>query len=280
MDWKRVKGILIIALLVVNAFLAYTLYQDRERVETEALDRSLIINLLTKHDIQLDESLMDTGTDLPNISLKLQNYDLVTLQEAFTPYSSYENDHILQAQTYINQNKQLVYMTTSVDEYLDTHTLSEDQAIQQAYALIESLGFPTSDVYLKSTGQTGKKMIINFGQMINGHQLIDSHMTVKYNNKNLLEFDRVWYDILRVYDIETADYSAEYALYDFVGQVSDKLPNRERSLTIENIQLVYKLSLKDDINQLNDFNLEGDARIHWKITTSDQKSYLVKAMID
>lgn len=280
MDWKRVKTILIIALLFVNGLLAYTLYQDRKVEETGFLDRDLVIELLAEHDVYVEEGLFDAEVIAPNISLILQSYDLNTIQDTFDEVAVYEDKDISANTTFIVQNKELNYTTSVNDVNLSTHTLSEDVVIENAKSLVETLGFSKDDLYIKDIGHTGKKMIINFGQTINGHALIDAYTTVKYNNNQLLEFTRVWYDVIETYEIETADFSTEYALYRFVGQISHKQPNRKKSLTIEDIQLVYKLSLEETIEGLDGFALEGDATIYWEITTSDQKSYLEEAMID
>lgn len=280
MDWKRVKTILIIALIFVNALLVYTLYQDNKVEEVSLLDRDLVIQLLSEHDIFVDESLLDAEVTAPNISLSLQAYDLEMMQEIFKKTAIEGHEKIQQAHIEIIQDKELNFTAAVEDTQLSPHTLSDEQTIENAKTLIHSLGFSTDDLYIKDIGQTGKKMIIIFGQMVNGHALIDGYTTVKYNNEDLLEFKRVWYDVVESYDVERADYSTEYALYRFVSQISHKQPNRIRSLTVENIQLVYKLSLEETIVDLDGFALEGDATIHWEITTSDQKSYLQEAMID
>lgn len=48
MDWRRVKTILIIALIVINLLLAYIIFENKQTENSTVIDRSLIIELLTK----------------------------------------------------------------------------------------------------------------------------------------------------------------------------------------------------------------------------------------
>lgn len=279
MDWKRVKTILIIALLFVNALLLYTILEDKEADRYAPINRQLIIELLEEHNITVDEEILDLDMDISNVTLKLQSYDLQSALNVFEEYSDYGTLKILSPSAYILQSKQLTFTTYAEDESLPINELSDEMAIEKGKDLISQLGFQLDDIYVKKIGHTGKKTILTFGQIIDGHSLDDSYTVIKYNNEHLLEFSRVWYDAVETSEVKKEFYSPEYALYKFVGEVYDKQPNRERALEIETMNLVYRLSA-NDVESLDDLVLEGEAFIKWEITTKDNKSYLINALID
>jgi hypothetical protein len=105
-------------------------------------------------------------------------------------------------------------------------------------------------------------------------------MILKYNNDTLLEFQRVWYDVVSLTHVEKDFYLPEYALYNIMGQIYDRLPDRQRSITVNDLSLVYQLRPVGSENNLEELVIEGEARIYYQITTSDGEKYLSNALIE
>lgn len=141
------------------------------------------------------------------------------------------------------------------------------------------MGFSKEDVYLKSVGRTHEKSIVTFGQRVNGFVLRDSEMIIKYNNDNLLEFYRLWYDVIDEQAQGFIFYEPEYALYEFLIQLNANSPDRKRPLEIETFDMVYQLS-PDDVPDIENSVLEGEARIYYRVLTSDQEVFLIQGVID
>lgn len=277
MDWRRVKTILIMALIVINILLAYIIFENNKIEKSTAIDRSLIIELFDQRNIGIDENLLDLNPNLSNISLKLQTYNISDYEKIFIKNSLFEENENVRHEVKIEGGKALSFKTYG--GMLDPVNLSDDVILENAYELIKSLGFHQEDLYLKSMGRTHEKSIITFGQKINGYILRDSEMIIKYNNDNLLEFYRLWYDVVDIQAQDFIFYEPEYALFEFLTQVEERRPNRKQALDLVDFDLVYQLS-PDEVPNIENSVLEGEARIYYRVLTSDQELYLIQGVID
>lgn len=277
MNWSRVKTILIIALLGVNLMLAVFILERQDKAESPTIDRALILELLDKRLIDVGDDLFDIKQNMTNISLDIQRYDLQKAEETFKSFSAFESKVNVRLETNIEQNKALTFKTYG--GMLNPVVVSDDDLKDQAYALIKALGYDLEDTYIKSIGATHEKSILTLGQKINGHVLRDSEMIIKYNNDNLLEFYRLWYDVSESYDGENTFYQPEYVLYQFMGDLYERFPKRQRPIAIETFDMVYQLS-PDQVPDIENSALQGEASISYRIVTSDQVVYLIQAIDD
>lgn len=277
MDWRRVKTILIMALIVINILLAYIIFENNKIEKSTAIDRSLIIELFDQRNIMIEEDLLELNPNLSNISLKLQTYSISDYENKFINNSLFEENENVRHDVQIEGGKALSFKTYG--GMLDPVNLSNDVILENAYELIKSLGFSQEDLYLKSMGRTHEKSIITFGQKINGYILRDSEMIIKYNNDNLLEFYRLWYDVVDVQAQDFIFYEPEYALFEFLTQVDERIPNRKQTLEVIDFDLVYQLS-PDEVPNIENSVLEGEARIYYRVLTSDQEVFLIQGVID
>ncbi|MCH4886882.1 hypothetical protein EZV73_04845 [Acidaminobacter sp. JC074] len=273
MDWKRIKLILIVALIFINGLLAWTLYSENKIIETASIDRNLILDLLEDKSVSLDPDIISINQDIDNIKLNMQSYDEEFMTSVFTSHSDYPDDRLAFQPLEFPRQGELLYEALE-DGILEATVLSDDKIISQAYGLMDDLKISRDDVYLKDVGYTGKKTILEFGQKFQDRVIRDSHMILIYNNENLLSFSRVWYDVEGTGKVEETFNSPEYALYDFVRILYNRNPNRERALEIIDFQLVYQLNSDDDGAAV----VEGEANIFYEITTSDGETYLVNAI--
>ncbi len=277
MDWKRVKTILIIALVGINALLGYTIYNDKKVGQVSTLDQELIIGLLSDKQVDIDPDLLDVSFDIPNIALTIQTYDETFVNTVFDTYDNYNKKLLHRLMKPINTT--LIYETVETS-VLDATVLSDDDVLEQAYILMDELKLSRDDIYLKNQnnlGRTGKKTILEFGQVYNGIVIRDSYMIIKFNNENLLNVERVWYDVVELDNKEREFLSPEYALFEFSRQLYNQNPNRERSLTIDNFSLIYQLrdtTIADNSNIL----VSGEPSVHYEITTSNDDAYLINAI--
>lgn len=275
MDWKRIKTILILALIGINVLLAWTLYVDNKETVIDELDRMQVISLLEDKLVMVSPEMLNTNTDIDNISLNIQTYDADFVKSIFDNHDDYDEKDIYSTLIDTTQNNEMIYETDY--KVLKGTYLSDETVTDQAYALIEELGMRLDDIYLKDIGHTGKKTILSFGQKHNGFVIRDAYTIVKYNNENLLSFKRAWYDVVDIRENKNDFISQEYALYEFLGQLYDRFPNRERALEIDVIQLVYQLRVNTETIGFNVLADKGDPSIFWEIITSDGQSYLIEA---
>lgn len=277
MDWKRVKTILIIALVGINALLGYTVYNDKNESQVSTLDQDLIIDLLNDKQVDIDPDLLDVSFDIPNIALTIQTYDETFVNTIFDTYDNYNKEQLHRLIKPIDTT--LIYETVETS-VLDATVLSDDEVLEQAYVLMDELKLSREDIYLKNPnklGRTGKKTILEFGQVYKGIVIRNSYMIIKFNNENLLNVERVWYDVVELDNKEREFLTPEYALFEFSRQLYNQNPNRERSLTIDNFSLIYQLrdiSIADNSNVL----VSGEPSVHYEITTSNDDAYLINAI--
>ena len=277
MDWRRVKTILIIALILINILLAYIIFENNKTNKSTAIDRSLIVELFDQKNIKIEEDLFDFNHNLSNISLKLQSYNISDYENKFINQSLFEENENVRHEVKIEAGKALTFRTYG--GMLDPVSLSDDKILENAYELIDALGFSQEDLYLKSIGRTHQKSILIFGQKIKGYILRDSEMIIKYNNDNLLEFYRLWYDVVDVQAQDFVFYEPEYALFEFLIQLDERIPNRKQALEVVDFDLVYQLS-PDEVPNIENSVLEGEARIYYRVLTSDQEIFLIQGVID
>lgn len=273
MDWRRVKTILILALIVINGMLGWTLYRENIAQKPVEINRQMVIDLLNDKSVTVDEKILDVNHDVKNITLKVQSYDTEFVTSIFDKHDDYPDSRITAQPVSIPGGMELSFEAVE-NSLLDPTYLSDEAVLEQAYSLLDELKISRDDVYLKPIGHTGKKTIIEFGQIYNDMIIRDAYIVIKYNNENLLRFQRVWYDVVETGSIKRSFHSSEYALYKFISSLYNNNPNRERALEIVDFQLVYQ-SNKDDKNA---FIIEAAANIFYEITTSDGETYLIDAI--
>lgn len=264
---------MIVALIAINALLGWTLYNERKIVELDQIDQDLIVDLLADKYVAIDKNIIDVNQDIENVNLNLQVYDEEFVSSILDNHNDYTDNRIVAQPIEFPQKGEIFYQA-SESVFLESTVLSDDEIINQAYMLLDELKISKEDVYLRDIGYTGTKVILEFGQKYNDRVIRDSFLTVIYNNKNLLSFRRVWYDVEGTGTREKTFNSPEYALYDFVRIIYNKNPNRERTLEIVDIQLVYQLNTDEEGTAV----VEGEANIFYEITTSDGETYLVNAI--
>lgn len=272
MDWKRIKTILILALIAINILLGYSIFKKNELVgEIEKVDRSTMLSFLNEKKINVEESLLEKKIDISEVEVKISSYDINHINNSLKGY------HINGANDYTLDviKNELIYDSQISHSDYKQYKLSNKQSIQNAKALLQNLGFDLSDIYIKEVGTTGRVVIIKIGQMIDGKIFTDSEMVIKFNNNILLSFNRIWYDVLEVKDSNKVILSPEYVLYEFVGKEFDRKPNRKNEIEIINMELVYTLN-PDKLGYI----VEGETSIYWQITTSNDKeeSYIINAI--
>jgi len=272
MDWKRIKTLLIIALFFINALLAYTYLSEGREVPDASIDRSLVIDMLADKDVIIDPSILEVSHDLSNLALMIQTYDESVVGPVFDKHEQYENKALKRIVHDIDSR--LLYETVETG-ILDNTYLSDEMMLEQAYKLMDELQLDREDVYLISTGRTGKKTIFEFGQVYGGIAIKDSYMIIKYNNESLVSFERVWYDVTEN-ELNSGKYkSVESALYEFSSKLYNQNPNRVRELNVVSFSLVYQLR---DLSDTGDtMTISGQPNIYYEITTSDNNTYLVEA---
>jgi len=278
MDWKRIKSILIMALIVINGLLGWTLYQEKRDPKSDTIDRTQMIALLEDKRVTIDPELLETNTGIDNVTLAIQTYDEDFVKSVFDKHDDYDDKDIYSTLTNTTQNNEMIYETDY--KVLTPTYLSDEVVLEQAYALIEELNISIDDVYVKKIGHTGKKTIIEFGQKHNDFVIRDAYMIIKYNNENLLSFKRAWYDVVDTNITQNIFLSQEYALYEFIGKLYNRFPNRERPLEIESFQLVYQLRIETGTLDYNELAEKGDPSIYWEVATSDGETYLIEANRD
>lgn len=272
MDWKRIKTLLIIALVFINILLGYAFFQEKREGPNVSINRTQVIEMLADKRVIVDPAILEVAYDLSNLSLMIQSYDEDIVGPVFNAYAQYE-DNALKRIVHPIDSK-LIYEAVETGILKNT-ALTDEVMLAQAYDLIEELGLSREDTYLKHTGRTGKKTIFEFGQIYNGLVIKDSYMTIKFNNENLLSFERVWYDVTEN-EINTNKYkSVELVLYEFSGKVYNQNPNRVRVLNIESFSLVYQL--KDLSDESDNIPISGQPNIYYEIMTSDKNSFLIEA---
>lgn len=276
MNWKRIKTILICALIAINLLLGFTIYENiKIENSTAEVGRVQILNLFSQKNILMPEDIFEVNLEIANLEVKISSYDLEKME---TVFDVYKTNTVTNRKLEIIENE--LTFTTKY-EVLDATFLSDEILLENAHKLVKELGFSVEDVHLNEIGRTGKKTIFSFSQIINDSIITDSNMIISFNNENLIGFKRLWYDVLSTSKTDKNFCSPEYALYTFLGLEYDRFPNRKKDVSIQSIKLVYRLNSGTDDNNSGKKVVEGDAGIYWEIKASnDSEPYYVYAIKD
>ena len=113
MDWKRIKTILILALIGINVLLAWTLYVDNKETVIDELDRMQVISLLEDKMVMVLPEMLNTNTDIDNISLNIQTYDADFVKSIFDNHDDYDEKDIYS--TLIDTTQNMFIGQTHID---------------------------------------------------------------------------------------------------------------------------------------------------------------------
>ena len=214
MDWSRAKSIIIIALILTNVFLLYTLQVLPKGAEAE-IDASSVAKALELKGIRLESEIPLSRPELAPLTVEYASEDG---QKSLSSYTSLKGD--------------------------------PEEATDGAYAklcedIMESLGIDIKYAVLDSfeRDNTGGKETarLRYRCEAEGIVLDASSFAISFEDGRLKELKNDWISPLAVGRVKNRILGASYSLMDFMAEAGN-FSEEGQGLIIEDIKLVYWLN--------------------------------------
>lgn len=211
MNWMKVKIILIIFFLIINALLVGILVS--RNLDTVPNSESIshdVYDILKARNITVDRQIIDTS------------YGLAKAADAY-PVSSEESDFLsnLISKSEKDENGNFIYNGSVIGIFDNlVHFESVDKKYNDAEAYFESVGFDFKDAYPVSSEGTETDGTVIYLEKIDGLEVFGAKATVKISSGKVSSADVVWYEITEGHSKNTKTISIADALLDFAADKS------------------------------------------------------------
>ncbi len=253
-DWSKAKNILIIAFIITNIFLIYSIEKDmfdKDSLEARS-ERKIkeVVDILEKRSIRVEADIPIEVMALPILDVEYTTYEIGEVQELFSSQGKI---------TLLNNDKVLHYKRDIFSR--NNINFTEEEANQEAEEFLKKYRFKSKDVVFWSSKPLGNQYKILFKQEYKGRILEDSYMSLIVTNEGVAEFERMWLKPLKLGTNKMEVMPSSKGLLKFMeDDVSD-----EEEIVITKVDLVYWL----DISQNSFTNWEsvesGTAIPAWRI---------------
>lgn len=278
MDWTKTKSILIIALIITNCILGVYIYNQKQmenvKWSNEKNELNEMIKVLEDRNIFINKSVVFEEEKAVNIEVAYQVFDIN--QEA---YKFFGEDAVISDGFVTYKKEQLEILDTLLlyknNGYREVSlSITEDEAQNMGHSYLEKHGFWTDDVYLSSINKDYKGYELMYKQQYNGKFIENSYMRLHVVNRGIQEFERKWFDILKVDREPVQIIPASKALFYLIGEIYEEDPARSSEVNIISVDLGYRL----DTSIFSSNIYSGEVSPYWRIITEDNKEYFIKAL--
>lgn len=249
MDWAKAKSILIIAFIITNLFLGYSVLRDSEAQDyayTVSEERiNDIKSILQEKNIIVKADIPQEIIQLPKLTVKYETYNRNEIEEKFPGFISVDEESIKYSRDHeivrVPEHQKSIIYTNNSTEPSTTLELDEKKAEEIARDFIKRHGFLSDDVVLWNINGKYGKYEIEYKQKYKGMTLNDGYMKLKVKAGEVTEFERRW---LKPIDVKTFDKTVIPATKALLLALDDLKKEKEDSeVVITDIDLVYSLQM-------------------------------------
>ena len=205
MDWKKIKKILIIALLVANAILfCYSNYNNfRLRNESTRIDFVReVSDLLAEKNISLDTNIPRRSKKLPSVLVSFETSSEEDINDRYfrgkgkVARPSTDLAEISLGDEYVNllNGRRVFYENRNKENKYKLDSLEEAQNIAQKFLLDKK--YDTRDIYLSYYQVDGDKYILNYTKIFDSLPVESSYTNFVIDARGVMSMDRLWLDVL------------------------------------------------------------------------------------
>ena len=227
MDWKKIKKILIIALLVANSVLFfYTKYNDF-RLRNESTRRDFVREvtaLLAEKNIELDTKIPRQTKKLPSVLVSFETSSEEDINDRYfkgagnVERPSTDLAEISLGDEYVNlvNGRRAFYENRKKENNFKIDSLEEAQNIAQKFLLDKK--YDTRDIYLSYYKIDGDKYILNYTKVFDSIPVESSYTNFVIDARGVMSMDRLWLDVLDKSDQKIYLYPAPRALLSLLNK--------------------------------------------------------------
>lgn len=273
MDWKKIKKILIIALLVANSVLFfYTKYNDF-RLRNESTRRDFVREvtaLLAEKNIELDTKIPRQTKKLPSVLVSFETSSEEDINDRYfkgagnVERPSTDLAEISLGDEYVNlvNGRRAFYENRKKENNFKIDNLEEAQNIAQKFLLDKK--YDTRDIYLSYYKIDGDKYILNYTKVFDSIPVESSYTNFVIDARGVMSMDRLWLDVLDKSDQKIYLYPAPRALLSLLNKTE------YYNKTIEKISPCFYFNPEDQ-GYIEDITraVNGRAIPAWKVKFTD-----------
>lgn len=281
MDWTRTKTILIIALILTNGVLIFSLYGDRigaDNLDEQKFKRlEEVISLLKSEDVYITSDIPTHDLYLPDVQLTYEMYENEELIKILLNkgYSKVDGRYLSKnAEVQILGAQELVYRTLNVPGgFVKT---DPDTAKSVADAFLSEKGLTGESVEYWGTKTLDNGMaLVQYRQTLDGHFVEDASMDFKIAGNQLAEFRRKWFGSFKTLETIKNIESPVKALFRLLPEI-DSSSEVERPVKIVSMDLGYRL-----VSNILTINFqEGEPSPYWRFKTESGEVIYIEAQTD
>lgn len=204
MNWSKAKSILIIALIITNVLLIYTVYSE-ENPEDSTLDEEFIQEVeetLMHIDIGLETTIPTFRANLLGLTVEYENKDIYTLNKDFFDGNGLVT-HQGEGFSEINAGNELISLINEKmliyesSETIERYNIeSSEQAIVIALEFLEDKNFDTSDLKASFIRTEDDLYTIEFTKIYEGNYLESTFTNVQVDNTGVKNLQRSWLNVI------------------------------------------------------------------------------------
>ncbi|MDR1559733.1 MAG: two-component system regulatory protein YycI [Clostridiales bacterium] len=241
MDWDKAKTLTIAFLLLLDAFLGYSLYRERNRYYMDVRQAGIITELLAENDIRLETAIPRSYQPMRQLSMSGYEYDENELLGMFfdDPLDAVRMDE-LDKTIYVSQGRQLTlqngFMTFDRLSGDDKIELSAETAITEAREFLKGMG-EISDFELDSVFIDDEGCRVRFCQKYRDRVIYTNFIEFLVTERGVVQIDCI-YSRPKGYSGQLTELCAvDEALLHFMQSYKDAY--NDRPADVIKIDLVY-----------------------------------------
>lgn len=205
MDWKKIKKILIIALLVANSVLFFYTNYNKFRLKNESTTRDFVrevTDLLAEKNIDLDTRIPRRTRKLPSVLVSFESSTEEDIKDKYfrgkgrVARPSTDLAEISLGDEYVNlvNGRRAFYENRKKTNKYKIENLEEAQNIAKKFLLDKK--YDTRDIYLSYYKIDGDKYILNYTKIYDSIPVESSYTNFVIDSRGVLSMDRLWLDVL------------------------------------------------------------------------------------
>lgn len=278
MDWIKSKSILILALVLANLVLVYSVMDSRKafdgNVSHEAESWKQVVAIANQKQVRILEAPAYFKESLPGVRLEYQMYDpdqiAQNLMGTYTVRLGKYTNNMGEEMTLENGNK-LLYAKNIPSEGANVNALDINMAKIKAERFLDDVQFSSADMMLWNVQQQDQLTMVIFRQYYKNLFLDDAYMAVTFQGDQIVKFERKWFnppeDLNYTRKIITPS-KALFMAIDTLYEANDLPP-----IEIKALELGYRLDSSSLVSSVK----AGEASPYWRVLTSSGKVYYIEA---
>lgn len=278
MDWSKIKTTLIVAFIIINLILGYSLYGTSKRfekdipIEKEVFDK--VVSLLADKNILVDIEMTTYKDKIPSLTVEYETFTLEEEARNFLGQSYEVIDNVAILGEYavkVEKDTALKYFyTLALDDQNDA-SFESAQQVAEDFLSSYNYNFPTKPWRVDRQGEF---IAVTYKQFHDDYYLDETYMVLEVYDNQVVRFSRKWFQSVVERNVEKTVLPPSEALFKVIERAYNESITYGATMVIEKMELGYRL----DENILFSYIKSDDVFPYWRITFSDGRIIYIEAV--